>query len=138
MNFTVIGFPCNQFGEEELGKNSEILNGIRYARPGNNFTPNFPMMEKVAVNGITEHPLFTFLKSRCPSPVSGFQPKEMLFYAPQDSSDIRWNFEKFLIGRNGTPLRRHESDFLPLSMAPDIAEVIARKNVPPTPQQSQH
>ncbi|XP_072144688.1 glutathione peroxidase-like [Dermacentor andersoni] len=132
--------------QEEPGKNSEILNGIRYVRPGNNFTPNFPLMEKVAVNGITEHPLFTFLKpsigdvfgSRCPSPVSGFQPKEMLFYAPQDSSDIRWNFEKFLIGRNGTPLRQYESDFLPLSMALDIAEVIAREYVPPMPQQSQH
>uniref|UniRef100_L7M287 Glutathione peroxidase n=1 Tax=Rhipicephalus pulchellus TaxID=72859 RepID=L7M287_RHIPC len=138
MNFTVIGFPCNQFGKQEPGKNLEILNGIRYVRPGNNFTPKFPLTKKIAVNGILEHPLYTYLKRRCPSPVSRFQPKDLLFYTPQDSNDVRWNFEKFLIGRNGIPLRRYEPDFLPLTMVRDIEEVIGRGNVAPKQPQFRH
>ncbi|KAL1431974.1 hypothetical protein MTO96_013727 [Rhipicephalus appendiculatus] len=120
MNFTVIGFPCNQFGKQEPGKNLEILNGIRYVRPGNNFTPKFPLTKKIAVN------------------VSRFQPKDALFYTPQDSNDVRWNFEKFLIGRDGRPLRRYEPDFLPLTMVRDIEEVIGRGNGAPKQPQFPH
>lgn len=63
--FTVLGFPCNQFGHQEPGANStEILNGMYYVRPGHGFKPhrNFKMMLKGDVNGANEHALFTYLK----------------------------------------------------------------------------
>ncbi|KAL3205205.1 hypothetical protein MRX96_011109 [Rhipicephalus microplus] len=94
--------------QEPGGSGEEILAGIRYVRPGNDYVPNFRLVQKLDVNGETQHPLFEFLKSRCPSPVSKFRSKDNLFYSPQDSADIRWNFEKFLVGRDGTPLRRYE------------------------------
>ncbi|KAH7957994.1 hypothetical protein HPB51_028022 [Rhipicephalus microplus] len=76
------------------------------------------------VNGDTQHPLFELLKSHCPSPVSKFRPREKLFYTPQDNSDIRWNFEKILVDRNGTPLRRYEPGFLPADITSDIEAII--------------
>lgn len=131
-NFTVIGFPCNQFGKQEPGgTGEEILAGIRYVRPGDDFVPNFPLVEKLEVNGDEQHPLFDFLKSRCPSPVTPFRPKDNLFYSPQDSADIRWNFEKFLIDRDGTPLRRYEPNFLPLDMEDDIEALTGEGTLPP-------
>ncbi|KAL1414748.1 hypothetical protein MTO96_007219 [Rhipicephalus appendiculatus] len=130
-NFTIIGFPCNQFGKQEPGgTGEEILNGIRYVRPGNNYVPNFRLVQKLDVNGETQHPLFTFLKSRCPSPVSTFSAKDSLFYSPQDNADLRWNFEKFLISRDGTPLRRYNPHFLPSDMADDI-DALTREGVLP-------
>ena len=65
-HFQVLAFPCNQFGRQEPGENSEILRGIRYVRPGRDFKPNFPIFAKTEVNGQNEHPLYTFLKvQRC-------------------------------------------------------------------------
>jgi glutathione peroxidase-family protein len=63
--FTVMGFPCNQFGLQEPGDTpEEILNGIKYVRPGNGFVPAFPMFEKGDVNGAKENPMYTHLKVR--------------------------------------------------------------------------
>ena len=60
--FSVLEFPCNQFGYQEPGTNQEILNGLKYVRPGNGFQPNFPFFEKVEVNGDKEDRIYTFLK----------------------------------------------------------------------------
>lgn len=59
----IIGFPCNQFGLQEPGENEyEILNGLKYVRPGNGYTPNFPLVEKRDVNGEKQDKIFTYLK----------------------------------------------------------------------------
>uniref|UniRef100_A0A8C5HXU9 Glutathione peroxidase n=2 Tax=Gouania willdenowi TaxID=441366 RepID=A0A8C5HXU9_GOUWI len=105
--FTVLGFPCNQFGKQEPGQNSEILNGLKHVRPGGGFVPNFPMFEKGDVNGADEQAVYTFLKSSCPPVGSSFgDPADRLFWKPLELSDIKWNFEKFLVGPNGKPVKR--------------------------------
>jgi glutathione peroxidase-family protein len=59
----IIGFPCNQFGLQEPGENEyEILNGLKYVRPGHGYMPNFPLVEKRDVNGEKQDEIFTFLK----------------------------------------------------------------------------
>nr|XP_053633204.1 glutathione peroxidase-like [Cherax quadricarinatus] len=104
-DFEILGFPCNQFNLHEQGANSEIMNGIRYVRPGDGFEPLITMFEKTEVNGNNEHPLFTFLKSACESTYTEFYSG--LFYEPIRIGDIQWNFEKFLIGKDGKPYVRY-------------------------------
>uniref|UniRef100_A0A4W3HWB5 Glutathione peroxidase n=1 Tax=Callorhinchus milii TaxID=7868 RepID=A0A4W3HWB5_CALMI len=103
--FTVLGFPCNQFGHQDPEEDSEVLNVLKYVRPGNGFVPNFPIFGKILVNGESEHPLYTFLKASCAfvNPVLG--DKNKLHWSPLKVSDIRWNFEKFLVDGNGRPLK---------------------------------
>lgn len=64
LGFYITGFPCNQFNMQEPAKNHEILNGIKYVRPGNGFTPaqNFHIYGKLQVNGDGAHPMYKFLK----------------------------------------------------------------------------
>ncbi|KAI4903854.1 hypothetical protein NFI96_034015 [Prochilodus magdalenae] len=107
LGFTILGFPCNQFGQQEPGANNEILPALKYVRPGNGFVPNFQLFEKGDVNGESEQSLFTFLKNACPPVGDSFgNPTNRLFWEPLKVSDIKWNFEKFLIGRDGKPLKR--------------------------------
>ena len=82
----VLGFPCNQFGKQEPGGADEILKTCHI-----NYGVSFPMFEKVEVNGSAAHPLFRYLKNELPGVMGG---------------RIKWNFTKFLIGRNGEPLKR--------------------------------
>lgn len=95
----VLGFPCNQFGHQEPGTNAEIKQfcSAKYA-------VTFPMFDKIDVNGAHRHPLYVALAGK-DSPFPG---------------DIHWNFEKFLIGRDGKILHR----FAP-GTKPDTAEVTA-------------
>ena len=58
----VIGFPCNQFGYQEPSENFELMNTLKYVRPGYGFVPDFPVVGKLDVNGQHESPIFTFLK----------------------------------------------------------------------------
>ncbi|CAM7625872.1 Glutathione peroxidase [Lelliottia nimipressuralis] len=87
----VLGFPCNQFGKQEPGGAEEITQTCRI-----NYGVSFPMFEKVEVNGDAAHPVFRFLKEALPGVLGG---------------RIKWNFTKFLIGRDGKPLKR----FAPIS-----------------------
>uniref|UniRef100_A0A673ITL3 Glutathione peroxidase n=1 Tax=Sinocyclocheilus rhinocerous TaxID=307959 RepID=A0A673ITL3_9TELE len=100
VGFTILGFPCNQFGMQEPGKNYEILPALKYVRPGNGFVPNFQLFEKVDVNGVNEHALFTILK-QCSAEIC-----MLLFWEPLKVNDIKWNFEKFLVGPDGRPVMR--------------------------------
>ena len=84
--FTVLGFPCNQFGRQEPGDAASIREGCLV-----NYGVTFPMFEKVDVNGPRAHPLFAWLTSQRPGVWGG---------------RVKWNFTKFLIGRDGTALRR--------------------------------
>jgi len=82
----ILGFPCNQFGGQEPGGVKEIEQTCLI-----NYGVSFPMFEKVDVNGATSHPVFTYLRSALPGFLGG---------------KIRWNFTKFLVGRDGAPIKR--------------------------------
>lgn len=84
--FVVLGFPCNQFGKQEPG-GAEDISRICHI----NYGVSFPIFEKIEVNGAAAHPLFRYLKEELPGVLGG---------------RIKWNFTKFLIGRNGKPLKR--------------------------------
>lgn len=85
--FSVLGVPCNQFGAQEPGSASEIATFC-----STNYGVSFPMTEKVDVNGPGRHPLYEML-----TPVKD---------AEGHSGDVRWNFEKFLVGKNGEVIAR--------------------------------
>jgi glutathione peroxidase len=97
----VLGFPCNQFGAQEPGTEAEILEFVT-----SNFEVDFPMFAKIEVNGDGATELYRILKAA--------QPGE------GDSPEITWNFEKFLVDRNGEVVRR----FSPITTPEQVAEVI--------------
>lgn len=124
-NFKMLAVPCNQFGWQEPGDNgTEILNCLRYVRPGGGFVPNFELTEKLQVNGPEEHPLFTYLKKYCPSPWETFAPTYRLNYKGLKGSDIRWNFEKFLIDSQGRPVMRYSEVYTPEDIETDIKQLL--------------
>ncbi len=92
--FFVLGFPCNQFGHQEPGTNEEIKQFC-----SSRYQVTFPLFDKIEVNGPNRHPLYQTLAGK-DSPFPG---------------DIRWNFSKFLIGRDGKILKRFESRITPES-----------------------
>ncbi|KAL7985829.1 hypothetical protein Chor_010995, partial [Crotalus horridus] len=102
----ILGFPCNQFGKQEPGQNSEILQGIKHVRPGGGFVPNFQLFQKGDVNGENEQRIYTFLKNSCPPVVESFGDPAKLFWSPMKIHDIKWNFEKFLVNPQGKPVMR--------------------------------
>jgi len=100
----VLAFPCNQFGGQEPGSAQEILDFVA------KYGATFPMFEKIDVNGPNTHPLFKYLKA---------QKGELL------GSDIKWNFAKFLIGRDGNVIQRYAPTSNPDSIEPDIKKAVA-------------
>ena len=103
--FTVLGFPCNQFGSQDPGTDGEILGFCQ-----KNYGVTFPMMSKVEVNGANAHPLFQWLKAQAPGLLG--------------SEGIKWNFTKFLLNRQGEVVKRYAPLDKPASLAADIAEVL--------------
>ncbi len=97
--FTVLGFPCNQFGGQEPGTNEQIKEFC-----STKYNVTFPLYDKIDVNGDKRHPLYVALAGK-ESPYPG---------------DIKWNFGKFLIGRDGKIIKRFEP-----KTTPDAPEVIA-------------
>ena len=102
--FAVLGFPCNQFGGQEPGDAEEIG-----AFCEKNYGVTFPLFEKVDVNGDKAHPLFQWLR----------QERTGLI-----GSAIKWNFTKFLVGRDGTVLKRYGSTTAPEKIAADIEKAL--------------
>jgi glutathione peroxidase len=98
--FVVLGFPCNQFGDEEPGSAEEIAAFCQA-----NYGVTFPMFAKTDVNGPARHPLYALLSERTDD--------------AGEAGDIRWNFEKFLVARDGTVLRRFRH-----TVTPDEPEVV--------------
>ncbi|WP_333602513.1 glutathione peroxidase [Atlantibacter hermannii] len=96
----VLGFPCNQFGKQEPGGVDEIEQTCHI-----NYGVSFPMFEKVDVNGAAAHLVFRYLKQELPGVLG---------------SRIKWNFTKFLIGRDGKPLKRFAPFTTPEKMENDI------------------
>lgn len=101
----VLGFPCNQFGQQDQGSNATIGSFCQ-----RNYGVQFPMMAKVEVNGALAHPLFAWLKAQAP----GIWGTKM----------IKWNFTKFLIGRDGRVLQRYAPKVTPQSLAADIESAL--------------
>lgn len=83
----VLGFPCNQFGDQEPGTEEEIMQFCSL-----NYGVTFPMFAKIEVNGSEAHPLYIHLKKQCPGLLG--------------SQSIKWNFTKFLVDRNGNVVHR--------------------------------
>ncbi|PTA92897.1 glutathione peroxidase [Kosakonia sp. H7A] len=111
--FTVLGFPCNQFLGQEPGSEEEIKTFC-----STTYGVTFPMFSKIEVNGDARHPLYKKLIAAAPSAVapegSGFYARmERKGRAPKEPGDILWNFEKFLIGRDGTVIQRFSPDMTP-------------------------
>jgi glutathione peroxidase len=103
--FTVVGFPCNQFGAQEPGSEADIMTFCRIT-----YDVTFPMSAKLDVNGPRRHPLYGFLTAA----ENGFP------------GDIEWNFEKFLISRDGQVLKRYASATKPedKGLMQDIADAL--------------
>jgi glutathione peroxidase len=103
--FMVVGFPCNQFGAQEPGTEQQIVEFCQTT-----FDVTFPMSSKLEVNGPNRHPLYRFLTS----PDTGV------------AGDITWNFEKFLIGRDGKVLKRYPPPTKPQDsgIMQDIADAL--------------
>ena len=98
---TVLGFPCNQFGGQDPGSPEQIQSFCQL-----NYGVTFPMMEKVCVNGDQADPLFQWLKAEAPGLLG--------------SQGVKWNFTKFLVGRDGRVLRRYAPQDAPATLAQDI------------------
>ena len=98
----ILGFPCNQFGAQEPGDAGEIAQTCHI-----NYGVSFPMFAKVDVNGANAHPLFQWLTAALP----GWLGKS-----------IKWNFTKFLIGRDGKPIKRFASITKPENIAPILRQ----------------
>ncbi|KAJ8317977.1 hypothetical protein KUTeg_003068 [Tegillarca granosa] len=116
-------------GQQEPGANgTEILNGIKYIRPGGGFVPNFDMFDKIDVNGKNEHPLYTYIKNQCPPTSEEFE--DDLEYSPIKVSDVRWNFEEFLIDKTGKPRLRFSPNVPPSFIKSDIEKLLKEKENP--------
>jgi glutathione peroxidase len=102
----VLGFPCNQFGAQDSGSNGEIAEFCQI-----NYGVSFPMMQKVNVNGGDAHPLFTWLCAEAPGLLG--------------SKSIKWNFTKFLVGKDGSVIRRYAPTDSPESLVGDIEAALA-------------
>ncbi|WP_342320917.1 glutathione peroxidase [Kosakonia sp. BYX6] len=111
--FKVLGFPCNQFLGQEPGSEEEIKTFC-----STTYGVTFPMFSKIEVNGDARHPLYKKLIAAAPTAVA---PADSGFYermaskgrAPKEPGDILWNFEKFLIGRDGHVIQRFSPDMTP-------------------------
>src|ERR1035437_4550793 len=101
----ILGFPCNQFGGQEPGDAAEISSfcSLKYG-------VSFPMFSKIEVIGDNAHPLYKFLKTQLPGTLG---------------NEIKWNFTKFLLDRNGKPIQRYASTTKPDNITEDIEKLLA-------------
>jgi glutathione peroxidase len=103
--FSVLAFPCNQFGGQEPGTEQEIESFCDL-----NYQTSFPLFSKIEVNGASSHPLFTHLKSEAPGVLG--------------SKRIKWNFTKFLINQQGEVVKRYAPSTKPEAIAKDIEALL--------------
>lgn len=100
----ILGFPCNQFAGQEPGGEKEIAEGCLI-----NYGVTFPMFAKVDVNGENAHPIYKYLKKE----LKGFP-----------GSEIKWNFSKFMIDKDGKPYKRYSPTTKPEKMVKDIEKLL--------------
>ena len=102
----VLGFPCNQFGSQDPGADGEIAEFCQV-----NYGVSFPMMGKVDVNGPAAHPLYRWLSAEAPGLLG--------------SKSIKWNFTKFLVGKDGQVIKRYAPTHKPADLARDVEAALA-------------
>lgn len=105
-DFEVLAFPCDQFGNQEPGDDGEIEQFCTI-----NFGVTFPLFKKLEVNGSNAAPVFTYLKTEAPGLMG--------------SKSIKWNFTKFLIGKDGNPIKRYGPNTKPEAIKSDIAAALS-------------
>ena len=122
----IIGFPCDQFAHQEPGSNEEIAEFCRL-----NHGVTFPLMAKTDVNGANAEPIFEYLKTQAPTEeYNGLKAKaaakmfKTISKSVEKESDIKWNFTKFLINRNGTIVKRYAPTTTPDKIEKDIKEML--------------
>ena len=103
--FSVLAFPCNQFGGQEPGTEQEIESFCDL-----NYQTSFPLFSKIEVNGASSHPLFAHLKSEAPGVLG--------------SKRIKWNFTKFLVNQQGQVVKRYAPSTKPEAIAKDIEALL--------------
>ncbi|MCL4122226.1 UNVERIFIED_CONTAM: hypothetical protein GTU68_060609 [Idotea baltica] len=101
----ILGFPCNQFGRQEPGTEEEVSEFCEI-----NYGVSFQMMAKIDVNGKDEHPIYGYLKNSV---------------GPKLLKIIKWNFTKFLIGKDGVPVKRYAPTTVPKDLENDIQNLLA-------------
>ncbi|MBN1878284.1 MAG: glutathione peroxidase [Anaerolineae bacterium] len=101
----ILGFPCNQFMQQEPGTEADIQNFCQV-----NYNVTFPMFSKIDVNGKNTHPLYVYLKSNAPGALG--------------STAIKWNFTKFLVDREGHVVQRFAPTVEPENLAPEIEALL--------------
>lgn len=123
---TIVGFPCDQFANQEPGSDEEIAEFCRL-----NHGVTFPLMKKIDVNGQEAHPIFEFLKTQAPTEeYKGLKAKaaatlfKKISKSVEKDSDIKWNFTKFLINRDGSVIKRFPPTMEPADFEKDIQEMI--------------
>ena len=122
----VIGFPCNQFKEQDSGSDSEIEEFCQI-----NYGVSFQIMKKSDVNGAAASPIFEYLKSQAPTEeYKGLKAKathallKKFSTSVEKDSDILWNFTKFLISKDGETIKRYAPTAEPKDMEKDIEEMM--------------
>lgn len=106
-DFEVLAFPCNQFGKQEKGSNDEIKSFCDL-----NFNISFPLFAKIEVNGDNTHPLYAHLKQEAPGILG--------------TKKIKWNFTKFLVGKDGSVIKRYAPTTKPEAIEADIKAALAQ------------
>jgi glutathione peroxidase len=116
----LLGFPCNQFKGQEPGTDDEIQDFCT-----STYDVTFPVFAKIEVNGPEAHPLYQYLRSQAPG---DFGPQYGDFYQAimkirpdaEGTDEVKWNFTKFLIGRDGEVIKRYEPPVLPADIKADL------------------
>jgi len=134
-NFSILAVPCNQFAYQEPAANAtELYNTMAYVRPGkqqgHKYVPKFEFTKKLDVNGENAHPIMEHLRAACPPPEGKFGTTTRLMYEPKHGNDVRWNFEKWLITKEGKPFRRYTPWTVPEEMHTDIAFLVGDSDSP--------
>jgi glutathione peroxidase len=124
--FTVLGFPCNQFGGQEPGTDEEISSFCSL-----NYQVEFPLFQKIEVNGENAHPLYQYLREQAPEEemdINSTLYKHLQNKAPEllEGSTIKWNFTKFLIDQEGNVVKRFSPVTTPEEIEKDIEALLSK------------
>ena len=125
----VIGFPCNQFGAQEPGSESEIQAFCKTS-----YDVTFPLFAKIDVNGPSAHPLYRFLREQQPGPPRAGEPEpgsvraylEESYPELKERDTVKWNFTKFLVDAKGDVVRRFEAKETPDNIEAEVAALLRK------------
>jgi len=106
------------------------LIGLEHVRPGGGFIPTYRVAGKTNCNGAREEDLFAFLKNLCPGTTYTIGATEGFYWSPIKQADLTWNFEKFLINKDGKPVRRYNPATSPFDIQEDIEDLLAEIDEP--------